>query len=309
MATLVTGSTGFLGGHLIRQLLKENPNEEMVTISQTVCRQNRVKHHALDMADESRLVKVLKDFHPDTVYHFAGSARVAKTLSVPHYFRSNFLTTASLMHYLSRLDKPVSVFFSSSAQIYGNQPGLLSENAPAAPVSPYGFSKYLVEELLRSTAHSYPHLHIVVGRLSTCIGPSQQNGFVISDLCNKISRISKKRPLLKVGALNSFRQFLDVDDAVQIFPLLLQKKAPSNFEVYNIASPGELKIGDALKILLKISRKSPKVTSSRTHNPNRWLGNQLDIQKLCSKLPGYHFTPIQETLKKTYRSYTRGASE
>lgn len=301
MNILVTGASGFIGKHLIRHLLAMRSGHQIYALGSSSSAMQGVYDFVIDMSDEAALRSFLGKIRPRHVYHLAGVARVSGSIENPQYFRKNYLTSACLMREAARSDFPISVFFTSSAQVYGNQPGILNEHASARPLNYYGYTKYLAERMMRSYAHKTNHLRIIVGRLSTCAGPGQTRGFVIADFCQKIARLPKqKKATLSVGPLDAFRQFLDVGDLVALLPSLLNSESTSRFEIFNMAPPAGLHIRDVLKTLLRIAGKSPQVKITQ-RAPNQWTGNQLDIEKLKRAVPGLLFRPIEETLERTYR--------
>lgn len=301
MNILVTGAGGFVGKHLIRHLPEICCGHQIYALGSSSSAMAGVHDLVIDMSDEAALRSVFGKIRPRHVYHLAGVARVSGSIESHEYFRKNYLTSAFLMREAARSDFPISVFFTSSAQVYGNQPGILNEHAPVQPVNYYGYTKYLAEQMMRSYAHNTNHLRVIVGRLSTCAGPGQTRGFVIPDFCRKIARLPKHRKAtLSVGPLDAFRQFLDVADLVALLPRLLSSESTSRFEIFNIAPLAGLHIRDVLKTLLRIAGKSPRVKITK-RAPNQWTGNQLDIEKLKRSAPGHLFRPIEETLERTYR--------
>ncbi|MBI4402962.1 MAG: NAD(P)-dependent oxidoreductase [Deltaproteobacteria bacterium] len=309
MTTLVTGANGFLGKHLIRHISENFPGEHIVGIGKEDFNFPQIESLTMDLTDQAAVARTVQKFKPDRVYHLAGSARVQDDLGVPEYFAPNFLTTSMLISALGKLAQPVSLFFTSSVHVYGNQTETVTENSQVHPVSAYAFTKYLAEEALRMAIHTYPHLKVAVGRLYTCIGPDQSEGFVAADLCRRIRELSdEKSAVLNVGSLSGYRSFLDVRDAMRIFPQLLSRMAPNRFDVFNISSKNELTIAEVLEILLKISGKSPKIECHEDQFPNRFKGLRVSVKKLEDTLGTLDFRPIDSTLRDMYEGSTKRSS-
>ncbi len=265
-----------------------------------------VRHYACEMLDEAELARIVTEVAPDRIYHLAGSSKVHGSVGMPDYFNNNFLTTISLLRAVQKLQSVIALFFSSSVHVYGNQDNEVSENSDVKPAGFYGFSKYIAEEALKGHVAKMPKLRVVVGRLYSCIGPGQPEGFVASDLCKRIAQLPTHGPaILKTGPLSGYRRFLDVRDAVRIFPLLLSTKFDNRFEIFNIASPHELQVRRMVELLMDISGKRPKLETT-DDNSNPFLGLKLSTNKLQGALPPLHFRPIEETLKDMLTWTERG---
>jgi nucleoside-diphosphate-sugar epimerase len=294
MKHFVTGARGFLGKYLVQNLRDQAPNENVLSVDRTLC----------DLTDKHQVAKLIREFRPDRVYHLAGSPRITKSISMPEYFSKNFVTTVNLIESCAALKSKVSFFFASSVHVYGNQRDTVDENAPARPINFYGFTKYLAEEALRDFVSSHDNLSVVAGRLYTCLGPGQNEGFVAADFCRKIHTL-KSNETLKVGPLHGHRTFLDVRDAVNIIPRLMSATQSSRFEIINIASPFDLEIGRVLEILLTIAKKKPRVESSQDATGNLFMGLKTNSQKLENLLSPLNFRPIETTLRDMYEEVSK----
>jgi len=298
--TLITGASGFVGRYLVRLLL-ERHEEELYCIGDPGVENSRLRSMECDITDEKSFLPLVKKIAPQRIYHLAGIAKVTDQIGMPEYFSKNFLTTVALIDAVKEFNDPVFLFFTSTVHVYGNQEGMVTETSLVHPVSPYGFTKYLAEEALRYHVHHLPHLHVVVARLNTCIGPGQPEGFVASDFCKKIIRLKDERTeTLRVGPLSGYRSFLDVRDCVSLFPALLEVKHSSRYEIFNVATPNAIQVRRILEILLSISGKSATIQSSEDTRSNKFTGTRPSIEKLKATAPSITFRPIEETLKDIY---------
>ena len=252
-----------------------------------------------DLGNVDALVSRLGGFEPDLVFHLAGLSRVRDDVPFTEYFEGNFLTTTNLVKALERTGKPFKMFFSSSIHVYGPQTEVVNEESAAKPASPYGFSKYLAEEALQDLCKRRSDVKVTVGRLYNCLGPGQAPGFVAADWCQKLRDLPADGGVLKVGSLSSFRYFIDVRDAVEMFPQLLEK-APAGFSIYNISSQTPTPLEDILKKLIEVSGKHPKIEVSDQQTPNRFPGLKISTAKLEAALPGTKLRPLDETLREMY---------
>jgi UDP-glucose-4-epimerase GalE len=149
---LVTGGAGYVGSHALRALLRAG--HEAVVLDDL--RAGRAAFAAgaelvrADAGDAAALSALLARRGPfDGVLHFAASIEVAESMARPlAFYRNNVSASAALLG--ASVAAGVRAFvFSSSAAVYGNPARVpISEDAPLAPLSPYGASKMMVERML-----------------------------------------------------------------------------------------------------------------------------------------------------------------
>ena len=149
---LVTGGAGYIGAHTA-QLLGEQGYE--VTVVDNLSRGHRhnidpQRLRVLDIADTEGLCRIFAERPLDAVIHFAAFIAVGESMSAPEmYFANNVSGSLSLLTAMIRSGVRRLVF-SSTAAVYGMPATVpIKEEAPYAPVSPYGESKVMVEKLLR----------------------------------------------------------------------------------------------------------------------------------------------------------------
>lgn len=299
MNHLITGSGGFLGSHLADTLLRKNQTDRIVSLGLKAPPDRRIQHFECDLLDEGKVRAIIAKEKPDRVYHFAGSARVSSEIGMPEYHRSNLVTTQSLLDALTVEDRPVQLFFASSVHVYGNQSQEVDENSAPAPSGSYGMSKYLAERAVAKATDLHPGLSAVVGRLYSCIGPGQSEGFVIPDITRKLVQLPAGGTL-ETGPLDAYRRFLDVRDASEIIAGLLSVEQPSRFEIVNIASPFEKQIREMVDMLLAASGKKVPV-KAQPNDSNPFKGLRVSIAKLQKLLPGLKYRPLDGTLKDMWQ--------
>lgn len=150
---LVTGGAGYIGAHLARQLINAGHKVIIVDNLSTGKRENvpgAAKFIEGDFGDVNLLRDVFASEKIDAVMHLAASIEVEESVRLPvKYLENNALNTA---HLLSAMDEVgvKNIIFSSTAAVYGeqkNQP--IPESATPAPGNPYGYSKYLAEEIIK----------------------------------------------------------------------------------------------------------------------------------------------------------------
>lgn len=153
---LVSGGAGYIGSHLVMQLL--DAGHQVVALDNlcaghrwAVPPQARFEH--ADIADRERVAAIIRDHRIDALVHFAAHLAVAESVDNPaKYYRNNVLGSLNLLE--TCIGGGVGqVVFSSSAAVYGvAQHSPVSEKHATAPINPYGNSKLMTEWMLRDLA-------------------------------------------------------------------------------------------------------------------------------------------------------------
>lgn len=156
---LLTGGAGYIGSHVILELLSHGKNVVVVdnlSTGQAFLVPGGVAFYKGDFADITLLEKIFKNHSIDSVMHFAAMIDAAESIKKPvEYRRENTEKTQILLNFCA--EKNVSRFiFSSSAAVYGNPLNpIVDEDTLCAPLTPYGSSKLMAEHIiLAHAAHS-----------------------------------------------------------------------------------------------------------------------------------------------------------
>ena len=181
MRVVVTGGAGYIGSHTTLELLAEGHDVFVVddlsnSSEEALTRVARLAGRApeflqANVRDEAALDAVFTEFAPDAVIHFAGLKAVGESVAQPlRYYRENVGSTFTLLETMGRHGCDTLVF-SSSATVYGeaSEPPFV-EDAPLAPVNPYGRTKFFIEEILRDVAASDPRWRIGILRYFNPVG-------------------------------------------------------------------------------------------------------------------------------------------
>lgn len=158
MKILITGGAGYIGSHTIK-LLGKNNHEILVIDNLSNGYREAVLHGKLevfDLKNQKKLEKVLKEFQPNIVIHFAASINIAESARKPDkYYVNNYCTTIKLLKTMVKTGVR-KIIFSSSASVYGNpEVTPVPETHPLNPINPYGRSKALCELLLKDFETAY----------------------------------------------------------------------------------------------------------------------------------------------------------
>ena len=182
MKVLVTGGTGYIGSHTCVELL--NTGYEVVVID-NLCNSNpeslnRVQEltgksltfYKGDVRDEALLTKIFADEKPDCVIHFAGLKAVGESVAMPWEYYDNNLNSTLVLTKVMKKAGMKNLIFSSSATVYtaDNEMPLKETSRTGNCTNPYGWTKYMTEQILSGMSHAEADWSIVLLRYFNPIG-------------------------------------------------------------------------------------------------------------------------------------------
>lgn len=260
MKALITGVDGFVGKYLSEYLLKKGYEVYGTTILEEY-RNEKIKVYKMNLLNEKEVNEIIKIIKPDKIFHLAGQSAVGLSWENPVLtVNINVNGTLNLLEAVRNYSKESKILIIGSSDQYGPirpEECPVSENKRQNPQSPYGVSKKAQEEMCKLYVNAYK-MKIIMVRAFNHIGAGQGKNFVVADFASKIAEIEKGRePILKVGNLDTFRDFTDVRDIVRGYNLLLEKGTIG--EIYNIGSGKEIKVSEILEKLVNMSKKEIKI--------------------------------------------------
>lgn len=192
MSTIfVTGGAGYIGSHTCVELMREghdlvvadnldNSYEEAIRRVQQICGKT-FPFYKIDICDKKALTEVFQTHSIDAVIHFAGLKAVGESVAQPlRYYRNNLDSTLTLCEVMSQFNVKKLVF-SSSATVYGMPEQVpITEEFPLACTNPYGWTKFMNEQILRDLYQADPDWSIVLLRYFNPIG-AHESGLIGED--------------------------------------------------------------------------------------------------------------------------------
>ncbi|MBV9123532.1 MAG: GDP-mannose 4,6-dehydratase [Planctomycetes bacterium] len=309
MRILVTGITGFAGGHLAEALLVRG-GADLVGVSRAGAWPEHWRHLAgrvalrsCDLANGSAVEALLREVQPQQIYHMAGYAQVGASFrEVDTAWAGNLTATRSLYEAIHRWGGRPRVLYVGSGLIYGDpeKPGqAFAEDHPLRPTSPYASSK-AAADLLSFQMTRAPGLDIVRARPFNHIGPHQSPQFAVPHFAQQIAAIERRSqpPILETGNLTPWRDLSDVRDVVRAYTLLMDRG--QNGEAYNIATGEVHSVKEVLDRLLALANVQVEVRQS-THliRPNDTPAVRGDAAKLRRETGWAPRFPLDQTLADT----------
>jgi len=246
---LVTGGAGFIGSHLVENLLEKGYDVIVMDDFSTGKRENllrveeEIKIVKGDLRNLEFVLKNVKD--ADIVFHLAANYSVPLSSRDPIFdFESNALTTLNILEAMRKNDINTIVFTSSST-VYGETEKFpIPEDAELKPINNYGASKVCAETYI----HSFSKLYGINGlilRYANIIGPRSDHG-VIPDFFRKLKRDREK--LLILGNGRQKKSYLFVSDCIDATLLALEHFKKS-FDVFNIGSEEWITVNEIARIV------------------------------------------------------------
>lgn len=296
---LVTGATGFAGGHLVDLLLRREPsvaawsNPGGRPLPESAHR-DRVSWSHVDVLDRDSVTAALDRLRPSAIFHLAGMADVhAAWRSSAPALRINALGTHHVLDGLRRLRLDIPVLVTGSALVYKPSSEAIAEEFPVAPSSPYGVSK-LAQEMVAMRA---AWCRVFVARPFNHAGPGQSDAYVTSSFARQIAEIEAglRHPVLHVGNLESRRDITDVRDTVRAYDVILSRGTPGR--PYNVCCGRAYRVADLMHTLVASARVTIRVQTDpdrlRPSDTPVVLGNFARLERDTGWRPTI---PIEQTL-------------
>jgi UDP-glucose 4-epimerase len=262
MRALVTGGAGFIGSHLVEELLRMGASVRVLDNFSSGKRENLEAFHGDleilegDLRDEEAVKAAIRDV--ELVFHLAAFISVPQSMVDPEEcFTVNVAGTIKLLEAARRAGVH-KIVLSSSTAVYGNPDTFpTGEEAPQRPLSPYALSKQVNELYARLYTQTF-NLPVTALRYFNVYGPRQRPD---SDYAAAISiftrRLVNGEPITIFGDGKQSRDFIFVKDVVRAN--LRASESDSAGEVFNVCTGCETSLLDLLETLSEVFHRQPEV--------------------------------------------------
>ena len=321
---LVTGGAGYIGSHVVRELLRQNRKPVVFDNLQTGHRD--AAKGALfiegDLSDQKKLKETFQSHPIDTVIHLAADCLVGESVQNPvKYFNNNVKNGLNLLELMEEFNIRKFVF-SSSAAVYGDPNTIpIREDHPCLPTNPYGETKWIFEKVLQAF-HDGGKLDFISLRYFNAAGadPDGQYG---EDHFPETHLI----PLVIKAALNGtsvpvfgtdyptpdgtcIRDYIHITDLARAHILALEKLEQKRISgIYNLGNENGFSVREVIETVRKISnRKILSVDSPRRPgDPARLVASSKKIREELGWAPNFpDLETIVETAWKWHKNHPRG---
>lgn len=249
---LITGAAGFTGDHLVRELSASGIESAGIGIDPQPAGIQLRQYIQADMLDAAALTEAVRKIQPDYVFHLAGMSHVVQG-SPAAIYGVNIMATRNLLTALAGLDCiPKRILLASTANLYGNQGGVLTEETIPSPMNDYAVSKLAMEYM---AALFRDRLPITIVRPFNYTGRGQSTAFLIPKL---VQHFRERRDAIELGNIDVIRDFSDVRDVARRYVRLALAEG-AEWGPYNFCSGRGLSISDILGMLRQMTGHSPQI--------------------------------------------------
>jgi len=286
---LVTGASGFAGRHMCRYLAAMDDRPEVIGVDVvqtplTGCD----RFLQVDLSSSSDVAGLVRQVAPDCVIHLAGLFGADTPQAI---YQANVLSATSLLEAVTRHKPDAVVVMAGSAAEYGRVAAdqlPVTEWVACRPVTTYGLSKLLATE-----AGLYYHrvngLQVMMVRPFQLVGKGVTTRLAPGAFAEQLRHAMVSGTMvIKVGNLESSRDFIDITDAAEAIWALCCNPAPG--EVFNICSGIPTRISQLLEMMVKCSGVDVRVEVDPeklrgTADVSMIMGSYAKLQRQCGWQP------------------------
>lgn len=262
---LITGGLGFIGHHLSLYLaerghqikvadcfyhhITDQQYNDFIIERITLLKKKTIPLEIVDVRNSDRILKLIKDFEPDTLIHLAATANASLCHIDPNEgINMGLMSFCGVLDALKKLGANVHTIYFSSSMVYGNfQKTEMRENDSVDPINVYGASKLSCEILLKSYSRSYGIPFSII-RPSALYGERCINRRITQIF---IENIMQGKGIKVVGSGQTLLDFTDIRDLCQGTSLVIENPTKSTNQTFNITFGNARCISDLLDILQK----------------------------------------------------------
>ena len=308
MKILVTGGAGFIGRHLVKGLIEDrhhvvvfdnlsNSSEKMLSFIS-----GKFSFVKADITDYKQILGAVSGV--DLVIHLAAIISVRDSVNNPEKTRRVNVTGTENLIKACVKNNVKNLIAVSSAAVYGDLPSAkdsLNERSQTKPTSPYGKSKLEMEDLVKqySAANS---INSVILRFFNVYGPGQSGEYagVISKFAQNIK---EERPLLIYGDGLQTRDFVNIQDVIDLIYHAISRMEGKQSSIYNIASGKSVTIQYLAEVMNEVSGKNLDIQYERPRESDIRY-SQTDISLARKELDYCPKIELRDGIKNLLRYYS-----
>tara|TARA_B110000196_G_scaffold94783_1_gene81991 strand:+ start:173 stop:1081 length:909 start_codon:yes stop_codon:yes gene_type:complete len=249
---LITGASGFIGSHLLFDLIDLNFEVLAISRSKGPDLGKNLTWVSEDISSLESLKHKIEAFQPEFVIHLAWQ-------DLPDYSfkasQQNLYNSISLLSYVARLDCCKKIIVSGSCWEYGKESGICKEQDESISLNYFTWAKNSLRDLLEITCKENA-VDLVWFRIFYTYGPLQRNTSLIPSILLSL----KEKSLPEIKSPYNSNDFIFIEDVVKGFLNSIEHKIPSG--IYNLGSGNRSCIADICRIAEKIVLNTDVLTES-----------------------------------------------
>lgn len=294
---LVTGSSGFIGTHLVKYLLSKKA--KVLGISRTP--RTPSVEISVDVTNKAAISEVVGRFKPDACFHLASEALVESGSREPYgTFQNNIISALNILE-ISRSHNIHRTIIASTSHVYGKTALPYREDEPARPSRPYETSKTCVDLIAQSYADSY-NLPVLIPRFVNIYGPGDVNfSRIIPKTMQSVVR--GDNPTMWGGSIK--REYLYIDDAIRAYSLLgrITDKQLEKNRIFNVGTGVPISVRDLITKIILVSSKTLSIDKVDDGRPEELHEQVVSWDKIKRTMKWSPKTDLDSGLKLTYNWY------
>jgi UDP-glucose 4-epimerase len=266
---VVTGAAGFLGSHVVEQLLLRRV--PVVGIDDLACgkweflapfaHDPRFKFVRQDIRDEAAITELFRKEHPGQVIHLAGLHFIPAAMRDPaHAVSLNVHGTQTVLS-ACRASEVGCFWFASTADVYKASEAPHRESSVISPFNIYGLTKWMGEQLVQLEAGMHPERHFVIGRLFNLYGPHETNPHVLPEIINQLR--ANGSGALRLGNVTPKRDLVPVADAARAV-IEMVDKSNSGLTIVNVGTGVAISVQELVELISCLTSKALRIETDPT---------------------------------------------
>lgn len=257
---LVTGGAGFIGSHIVHRLVRDGYAVAVLTKDTTEMRRiqdvlPRITVLRDDLSNHERLKKLLEELNPVGIFHCAAST-IKSGVAAPEdeLIKVNFAGTIHLVKALEGIDYKFFVNCGSYLE-YGTKEQPFRESDPCEPVEIYALTKLAATLYCQSVARNTSK-PIVTFRIFSPYGPDMEQGRLVYEVVQRALRNDE----IKLTKPETSRDFVFIDDIVDLYVEAMDKAAALSGEIFNLGSGHATTLKDLVERAVRLTASKSVVT-------------------------------------------------
>lgn len=321
---LVTGGAGYIGSHVVKELLRKG-YQPIVYDNLHTGHRKAIREAPLiegDLTDREKLREAFRSYTVKAVMHFAASCLVEESVKNPlKYFKNNLSNSIQLLEVMEEFHVN-RIVFSSSAAVYGEPAKIpISEEHPCAPTNPYGETKWMFEKILQASFKAGKVNYISLRYFNAAgadpegeLGEDHSPETHLIPLVLRAALIGHPIPIFGTNYDTPdgtcIRDYIHVTDLAHAHILALQKLEQSGDSgIYNLGNGEGYSVKEVIEVARRVTGKKITAIESkrRSGDPSRLIASSEKIRRELGWEPRYHrLETIVQTAWNWHRNHLHG---